>query len=52
MLGHRLRRWPNIKATLVQRLVFAGKSRSTLVALYSPNEQYIQCMDMLRHELM
>ena len=24
MLGHRLRRWPNIKPTLVQRLEFAG----------------------------
>ena len=24
MLGHRLRRWPNIKTTSVQRLVFAG----------------------------
>ena len=24
MLGHRLRRWPSIKATLGQRLVFAG----------------------------
>ena len=24
MLGHRLRRWPNIKPTLVWRLVFAG----------------------------
>ena len=24
MLGHRLRRWPNIKPALVQRLVFAG----------------------------
>ena len=26
MLGHRLRRWPNIKPTLVQHLVLAGKS--------------------------
>ena len=25
MLGHRLRRWPNIKSTSVQRLVFAGR---------------------------
>ena len=24
MLGHRLRRWPNIKTSLRQRLVFAG----------------------------
>ena len=24
MLAHRLRRWSNIKPTLVQRLVFAG----------------------------
>ena len=24
MLAHRLRRWPNINPTLVQRLVFAG----------------------------
>ena len=24
MLAHRLRRWPNIKSALVQRLVFAG----------------------------
>ena len=24
MLAHRLRRWPNIKPALVQRLVFAG----------------------------
>ena len=24
MLVHRLRRWPNIKSALVQRLVFAG----------------------------
>ena len=26
MLGHRLRRWPNIKPALVQRVVFAGSS--------------------------
>ena len=26
MLGHRLRRWPNIKPTLAQHLVLAGKS--------------------------
>ena len=26
MLGHRLRRWPNIETTLFQRLVFAGLS--------------------------
>ena len=25
MLGHRLRRWPNIKPTLLQCVVFAGK---------------------------
>ena len=24
MLGHRLRRWPNIMTSLVERLVFAG----------------------------
>ena len=27
MLGHRLRRWPNIKSALVQRLLFAKSSR-------------------------
>ena len=26
MLGHRLRRWPNIKPALSQRLVLAGQS--------------------------
>ena len=26
MLGHRLRRWPNIKPTLFQCIVFAGLS--------------------------
>ena len=26
MFGHRLRRWPNIKSILGQRLVFAGNS--------------------------
>ena len=26
MLAHRLRRWPNIKTTLAQRLLFAGGS--------------------------
>ena len=25
MLVHRLRRWPNMKSALVQRLVFAGR---------------------------
>ena len=25
MLGHRLRRWPNIEPTICERLVFAGK---------------------------
>ena len=28
MLAHRLRRWPNIKTTLIQRLVSAGKCRN------------------------
>ena len=27
ILGHRLRRWPNIKPQLAQRLVFANTSR-------------------------
>ena len=26
MLGHSLRRWPNIKSTLAERLVFTGGS--------------------------
>ena len=30
MLGHRLRRWPNIKSALVQCLVFAGHRASRL----------------------
>ena len=29
MLGHRLRRWPNIKPPLGQRLVFAGQAKAT-----------------------
>ena len=27
MLGYRLRRWPNIKTTFGQRLVFAGTAK-------------------------
>ena len=30
MLGHRLRRWPVIKTSLVQRLLFAGVSARSL----------------------
>ena len=30
MLAHRLRRWPNIKTTLVQHIVFAGKDLHVL----------------------
>ena len=33
MLGHRLRRWPNIKPTLIQRLVFAGIERQVTVGM-------------------
>ena len=35
MLAHRLRRWPNIKPTLVQRLVFAGVQSDRYVSLIS-----------------
>ena len=33
LLAHRLRRWPNIKTTVVQRLVFAGLSGVVLVVV-------------------
>ena len=33
MLGHRRRRWTNIKPALDQRLVFAGDRRSTSMSV-------------------
>ena len=33
MLGHRLRRWPNIKPLLFQRLVFAGEYQTERFSL-------------------
>ena len=35
MLGHRLRRWPNIKASLSQYVVFAGMLIHVLLLLTS-----------------
>ena len=34
LLGHRLRRWPNNKPALVQRLVFAVHKQKTLVGVF------------------
>ena len=34
MLGQRLRRWPNIKITLIQRLGFAGTLCSSIYYLF------------------
>ena len=33
MLDHRLRRWPNIKPTLVQRLVFVGRREDVMASV-------------------
>ena len=32
MLAHRLRRWPNVKTTLYQLLVFAGKTAAAEIS--------------------
>ena len=36
MLAHRLRRWPNIKPALRQRLVFTGLLTHTATRIYWP----------------
>ena len=38
MLAHRLRRWPNIKTTLAQRLVFAGNLKAWLLEAAGPEK--------------
>ena len=39
MLGHRLRRWPNIEPTLGQRLVFASQTTSVEPGLFAGRTQ-------------
>ena len=52
-LGHRLRRWRNIKTSLEQRHVFAGinfiKNRLGLSCLDSFTERYRKCQVQINH---
>ena len=47
MLGHRLRRWPNIKTTLAQRLVFAGLGPTYIDFTQTYHVMYQNTVDMV-----
>ena len=48
--AHRLRRWPNIKTTMAQRLVFAEKSFFTLCFENDGHSLYLQSSGICSYE--